>query len=209
MTHTLHRQGTTENLQDDYVVFAMSAKGINDVNSAEQMRKFFQIVSRHNPLNLGDMKTGNTYSQNLEQLETRVQDTSIVHAVYDNLDTVSDVLAELIQADLGLSVVVSGLLEPVRECCSKLGRSPAPHTVEYSLGIWGKKELLPDPAVLEISTMCGHGQVAFNLIKSSVQDIKRGRITSEQAARNLAEVCVCGVFNPLRAAKLLKLMAQK
>jgi len=32
VTHTLHRRGTPENLANDYVVFAMSAKGINAVS---------------------------------------------------------------------------------------------------------------------------------------------------------------------------------
>jgi hypothetical protein len=52
MTHTLHRRGTKENLAKDYVVFAMSAKGINEKDSAEKMRKFLQMAQRYKPVNL-------------------------------------------------------------------------------------------------------------------------------------------------------------
>jgi hypothetical protein len=207
MTHSLHRSGTAENLKNDYVVFAMSAKGFNEAGSAARMRQFFRITRRHNPVNMGDMKTGNWFSLDSSIIEEKIQDTSIVHAVYTDLENVAAVLKDLAEADLGLSIVVSGLTGPVRETCQRLGMSPAPHTVEYSLGIWGKTGLLPGNEVLEVSTMCGHGQVAFRLIEEAVEAVRRGRQTPEQAARQLAEPCVCGIFNPVRAAELIRKMA--
>lgn len=209
MTHTLHRQGTPENLQNDYVVFTMSAKSHNEVGSAAKMQEFLRITRRHRPVNMGDMKTGNWFQVEPEKIETRVQDTSVVHAVFTDIDTVAAVIKELQEADLGLSVVVSGLLGPVRKTCRNLGMTPAPHTVEHSLGVWGKVELLPGKEVLEISTMCGHGMVAFGLIEEAVADVKVGRSTPEEAARKLAGPCVCGIFNPVRAAALLKKMADQ
>ena len=86
---------------------------------------------------------------------------------------------------------------------------PAPHTVEHSLGVWGKTDLLPDEEVLQISTMCGHGMVSFGLIEKAVADVKAGRSTPEQAARELAAPCVCGIFNPTRAAELLREMMKR
>jgi len=208
MTHSLHRSGSVENLENDFVVFAMSAKGVNDSGSAAQMKRFFQIARRHHPANMGDMKTGNWSVIDEKVIENNIQDTSIVHAVYTDIETVTMVLKDLQEADLGLSVVVSGLFGPVHEACRKLDISPSPHTIEYSLGIWGKTGYLPTTDVLEISTMCGHGQVAFRLIQQAVAEIKHGVITPEQAAKRLAEPCVCGIFNPDRAALLLKQMAE-
>jgi hypothetical protein len=208
MTHTLHRVGTHENLKNDYVVFAMSAKGHNELGSAQKMQEFFRITRRHNPVNMGDMKTGNILTLDPEVILDKIQDTSIVHAVYTDLDSVAAVLRDLMEADLGLSIVVSGLNDPVGHTCRKLGLSPSPHTIEYSLGIWGKVDLLPPADVLEVSTMCGHGQVAFRLIEKAAADIKAGRTTPAFAAERLAETCVCGVFNPARAADLLRKMAQ-
>lgn len=205
MTHTLHRRGTPENLANDYVVFAMSAKGINEKDSATKMRQFMQIAQRYNPVNLGDMKTGNTYSVGTEKVMADIKDTSIVHAVFTDLETVAKVVQEVKDADLGMSVVISGLFDSAKECCQKTGL--ALHTVEHSLDIWGKTEKLAPGDVLEVTTMCGHGMVAANLVVSMAEDIKAGRLSPEEAAEELAKQCCCGVFNPVRGAELLGAMA--
>jgi len=109
------------------------------------------------------------------------------------------------EADLGLSVVVSGILDPVNECCQKAGLKR--HTVEFSLGIWGKTEKLPSNDILEITTMCGHAMVSAKLVESMVGDIKKGIKSPHDAAKELTSHCCCGVFNPARATKLLAAMA--
>lgn len=203
MTHTLHRQGTVENLNDDYVILAMSAKGINEERSAEKLREVLRITLRHGPVNMGDMRAGNVFQMDAAEIIERVQDTSIVHAVFHDIHSVAQALKELKEADLGMSVVVSGLFEPVRECCKEGRLKSAPHTVEHSLGVWGRLDLLPESQILEISTMCGHGMVSFNLVKEAAEDVRKGRISPEKAAERLAKPCVCGIFNPARATRLL------
>jgi len=205
MTHTLHRKGTADNLSDDYVLLCIPAKGINEDGSGAKMQEFLRIALRHNPVNIGDIKSGNMYSVGTEKVIAGVQDGTIVHAVYDNPQTVARVLKELREADLGMSVVVSGLFRVVEECCQKAGLKR--HTVEYSLGIWGKTDKLPPEEVLEVTTMCGHGMVATGLVDFLADDVKRGRKSAQDAANELARQCVCGVFNPARAAKLLAAMA--
>ena len=205
MTHTLHRQGTPENLANDYVVFAMSAKGINEKDSANKMRQFMQIAQRYNPVNLGDMKTGNAHSVGTEKVMADIKDTSIVHAVFTDVDTVARVVQEVKDAELGMSVVISGLFDSAKECCQKTGL--ALHTIEHSLDIWGRTEKLGSGDVLEITTMCGHGMVAANLVVSMAEDMKAGRLSPEDAAKELAKQCCCGIFNPVRAAELLEAMA--
>ncbi len=207
MTHTLHRRGTPENLANDYVVFAMSAKGINEKDSATKMRQFMQIAQRYNPVNLGDMKTGNTYSVGTEKVMADIKDTSIVHVVFTDLETVAKVVQEVKDADLGMSVIISGLFDSAKECCQKTGLTL--HTVEHSLDIWGKTEKLTPGDVLEVTTMCGHGMVAANLVVSMAEDIKAGRLSPEEAAEELAKQCCCGIFNPVRAAELLGAMADR
>ncbi|HHY91892.1 MAG TPA: hypothetical protein GX511_00965, partial [Firmicutes bacterium] len=59
MTHTLHRQGTTENLSHDYCVLAISAQGINSAGSGEKLQAIKEIFLKHHPVNLGDIKRGN------------------------------------------------------------------------------------------------------------------------------------------------------
>jgi len=204
MTHTLHRLGNPTNLADDYVVFAMSAKGINEKGSEVALRKFLEIADEYGPINMGDMKTGNFLKVSKEQLLNNIQDVSIVHAVYSDEKKVAALLSHLKKADLGVSIVVSGLFDRVKSIGNEIGVKQ--HTVECSAGIWGKMEKLPSAETLQITTMCGHGMVAANLVAHYVKQIKFGKMTVEEAARNLAQPCECGVFNIERAGKLLKAM---
>ena len=81
------------------------------------------------------------------------------------------------------------------------------HTINQSLGRWGKTERLPADDILEINTMCGHGMVTSNLIEKIVQDVKEKKLSPEEGAEELFKPCMCGIFNPFRAANLLKKMA--
>ncbi len=207
MTHTLHRKGTEESLSNDYVFLCMAAKGINEDGSEDKMREFLRIVLRHNPVNIGDMRTGSMYNASTEDILAKIASTSIVHGVFTDRNTVVKVLRELKEADLGMSVVVSGPFNPVRECCRKAGLRP--HSIDYSAGIWGKNEKLPPQEILEVTTMCGHAMVASDLVKALVHDIKAGVISPEEVGKELAKECECGIFNPVRAAKLLRAMAAK
>lgn len=207
MSHTLHRYGPDKaSLEKDYVVFAIAAQTVNAKGINPEFKVFEQIVRKYNPVNFGDMKTGNEFKLPAEVITAKYADNSIVHAVFTEKETVAAVLKELAEAKLNVSIVVSGLLEETAECCHKAGIEP--HTVEYSLGIMGKTERLPDPAVIEISTMCGHGMVPFNLIKDLADKVGKGRMTAKDAAAKLAGLCHCGVFNPARAEEIITIMTQ-
>ncbi len=205
MTHSLHRRGTRENLSEDYVMLCLPAVGFNDEGHAPKLKKFLEIAVRHDPVNIGTIKLGNMYSHSKEEVIEAAQ--AVVHAVFVKTDQVASVLKDLEEADLGISVVVSGIFEKVDECIEKAGLKH--HTANFSLGIWGKTEKLPSEDVLEIHTMCGHSMIAANLIKSMVEEVKAGTKTPEEAAKVLAPQCACGIFNPARAAKLMAAMATK
>ena len=83
------------------------------------------------------------------------------------------------------------------------------HSVEHSLGIWGAKDRLPEREILEVNTLCGHGLVSFNLIRKMVEYVRLRRLTAKEAAKIMAKCCECGVFNPVRAEKLLEKMVKK
>jgi len=202
MTHTLHRAGELENLEEDFVVFTMSAKTVNAKGSSEKMRRFFDILEKYAFVNYGDMKTGNVLNSGRNTIYEGIQDTSIVHFVFTDREIVRKILAELQEAELGTSIVVSGLVEATGQLCKEVGLKM--HTVEFSGGIHGRVELLPERPVLEITTMCGHGMVASNLVKEMARQVRRGKKTLEEAALELAKPCQCGVFNPKRAEELLK-----
>ena len=199
MTHTLHREGIKE-ASNDYVILAM-VEG-NDPRKLDNLAELFKIVLRNKPLNY----TGKALFPDLtaEQLPQIYKRTKIGMAVFDRREDLFSALREIKDRDLGVSVVVSGLFPHIGEDCKKLGLPM--HTVNYSLGVWGKREKLPDPKVTEITTMCGHGLVSFSLVESLLKEIRRGKKTLEEAADTLARPCVCGVVNPKRAVELLRAM---
>lgn len=207
MTHTLHRQGSKESLDKDYIFLCMAAKGFNEDGADEKMREFLRIMMRHNPVNAGDMRSGNMFNSDMDDILSKVTSTSIVHGVFIDSDTATKVLQELKDADLGMSVVVSGPFDSVDCICEAAGLKP--HSVDFSGGIWGKTEKLPGNDLLEVTTMCGHAMIAANLVKSMADEVKAGRKTADEAAKVLAPQCACGIFNPDRAAKLLTAMAGK
>ena len=206
MTHTLHRVGSVEGLKDDYVVMLMSSKFVNREGSGPKFRRFLQIALDHGALKIGDAGLGNEYYQGDvdKVLENVCERSVVVHAVFKDSDTVARFLKAVKEANFGLSVIVSGLFGEVRAICKKTGLEF--HTVNQSLGRWGRTDKLPSPEILEINTMCGHGMVTLNLIEEIFGNVKKGKCTAEEGAERLFRPCQCGVFNPHRAARLLRSM---
>jgi hypothetical protein len=206
MTNTLHRQGSEESLKNDYIIFAHTAKGITREGSAPKLQEFMRICLKYHPANIGDSKQGNIHQNDIDirKLIASQGDGAGAAAVFTDLDTLQKVLGELIHADLGISINVSGLLEEVQTCCRKAGIER--HSVEHSLGFWGSKDRLPEKEILEFNTMCGHGMVSFSLIRKMIEYVKLRRLTPRKAARIMAKCCECGVFNPIRAERLLEKM---
>ncbi len=93
-------------------------------------------------------------------------------------------------------------LEGVHECCGKSGIQR--HSLEQSLGFWGAKDRLPERDVLEITTLCGHGMVSFNLIRKMMEYVRMRRLTPKKVARIMGKCCECSVFNTDRAERLLE-----
>jgi hypothetical protein len=114
-------------------------------------------------------------------------------------------MASLKKANLGMSVVVSGPFRSVEEACKKTGITP--HSVDYSAGIWGKTEKLARPELLECTTMCGHAMISANLVEDIVKRIKAGVINAREGSIEIGRVCCCGIYNPVRAEKILKKLA--
>ena len=202
MTHTLHRRGDRESLSQDYIVFTMSAKGLNEEGSAERMKQFLGILLKHHPVNYGDMVTGNCHVKSQEEILQNIQSTSIVHGVFTDEQDVVEILKELKESDLGMSVVVTGIHDETEKGCQESGL--AKHTVENSLGIFGQYKKLPADEVLQLTTMCGHGMVPANLVERVLVQIKRGKKTAREGAVELTRPCHCGIYNPMRAERLLE-----
>ncbi len=209
MTNTLHRRGTLTSLKNDYVIFCTMAKGINSKGSGPKIQEFIRICLKYNPVNMGDGYMGNILQEDVgvrKFLADRA-DGEGAAAVFTDLDTLQKVIDELIRADLGISINISGLLDEVQACCRKAGMER--HSVEHSLGVWGAKDRLPEREILEVNTLCGHGMVSFNIIRKMLEYVKLRRLTPKKAANLMAKCCECGAFNPVRAEQLLEKMVKK
>jgi hypothetical protein len=204
MTNTLHRQGKVEDLQHDYVIFATTAPGITREGAAPKLQEFMRICLKHNPVNMGDSKQGNMLQDDIDiqRLIANQKDNAGAGAVFTDLDTLREVMEELIEADLGISINVSGLLDQVQECCHRNGIER--HSVEHSLGFWGATDRLPERELLEFHTLCGHGMVSFSLIRKMIDEVRMRRLSPRKAARIMGKCCECGVFNTARAERLLE-----
>jgi hypothetical protein len=204
VTNTLHRQGNAEELKEDYVIFTTTARGITRDGSAPKIHKFLEICNKYNPVNTGSSKLGSVLQDDVrfQDLIANLKDGATSAAVFTDLDAVQKVPAELIEADLGISINISGLLDGVQECCHK--NHIERHSVEHSLGFWGSRDLLPEREVLELNTLCGHGMVSFNLIRKMYEYIRMRRLTPKEAARIMGKCCECAVFNTTRAEHLLE-----
>jgi hypothetical protein len=221
MTNTLHRYGSAESFSDDFIVFAIPARGVNDANAVEKQRRFLEIARKHNPVNIGDASHGALFHpskelnpsvhwrgrvgngpHDFEQVVSGVSCPTTVSAVFDNADAVVAFIKDLKQADIGLSINISGALDKAQECARRAGLER--HSVEYSLGFFGDTDRMADRQTLELSTMCGHGMLSFSFVRKLVDWVKQGRRTPEEASATLARFCSCGIFNPTRACRLLE-----
>ena len=191
MTHTLHRKGIEKDLKEDYVVLAMFAAGINDNydDSRQKIIRIGEIMNEHKPVNI------------MPERGWRVSAT--ITAAYDDIESVKNVILQLKKEDLGISIVVSGLISEIKNVLLEVGLNI--HTVHFSLGTFGfkKKELLPTDKILEITTMCGHHTVSPQSVTHYVELIKKGKTTIEKAAAKLTRPCVCGIVNTARVVQIL------
>lgn len=206
MTNTLHRQGTVEELKQDYVIFATTARGINRDGSAPKVQEFLRICQKHDPINIGSSRQGSILQDDvdLKELIANLGDGAGAAAVFTDLDTLQNVIADLIEADLGISINVSGLLNGVQQCCQSNGTER--HSVEQSLGFWGSRDRLPEREILAFNTLCGHGLVSFNLIRKMIEYVKLRRLTPKEAAKIMGKCCECAVFNTVLAEQMLEKM---
>ena len=218
MTNTLHRYGDAESFRDDYVVFAIPSRGINDADAVPKLRRFLQIALEFKPVNLGDARHGGALrpsksmnplahwdrdmTPDFQAVVDGVDHSATCAAVFDNRTAAEDFVKRIREEDLGMSVNISTSIDGAEQCCHHAGIPR--HSVGYSLGFEGNTEKLPDAQVLTLSTMCGHGMISHSLAKKMVDFVREGRRTPEQAVTYLARFCSCGVFNPARGCRVLK-----
>ena len=204
MTHSLHREGSPEALERDYVLFVYPSKGFNYKGSAPKVRHLTELIHQSDPVNImaktrrrkinggarpGDAPEGtiiegaNAYcvynGRDMTPVDTIQFDGTRVYSVFNSREKLKEALQKIKEADEGISVVISGNIDSVREIAAEIGIDP--HMVNLSLGIHGRTELLPPADIREFTTMCGHGLVSPHLVRDTIRRLKTGKITEEIA----------------------------
>jgi len=185
----------------------MSARGVNRRGSIPRLRRFLRMSLKYGPVNFGDMRSGSFFTKGPRPLLSGMREDSLLNVVFDSEQALGRFLEELGRARLGLSVVVSGLLERGCRCARKAGL--VPHTFALSLGTWGRTNRLPDTRTMEITTMCGHGLISPAYVRLMAGKAAAGEMSASEAAAELAKPCICGAFNPVRATDLLEKMCRR
>ena len=202
MTHSLHRSGDIESQKKDFNWFMYQTKGVNDVGIKPKALAFIAAAEAVGSENWGDVKTGPITRFSSEEIRDNISDKSRIRGVFTRREQVIEFLKNIKEQALGQSVVITGVLSEVLPACQAAGVTP--HSINYSLGVWGKKELLPDEVTLSITTMCGHHMIPPKFVKHVMQQVGADRMTPEEGAAKLSNFCYCGIFNQVRCAEIIK-----
>ena len=221
MTHTLHRTGDVDSLACDYVVQIMGSKDkggknvylhpINKLEIGPFIGKWAVFFLQFIP----------DFTLKFEKiLRNKVDFHPIFRTIHrfllfkfilknfvviESKDELIEYIKKLKDMDLGMSVTVSGLFSEVFDVLHCIGLRP--HTVQFSLGVFGRIELLPQKKILEITTMCGHNMVSFELVKNLVIKIKQNTMSTDMAAELISKQCPCTAINKSRTIKILTQLA--
>lgn len=207
MTHSLHRSGDIESQKRDFNWFMYQTKGVNDVNIKPKALEFIAVAEALGSENWGDVKTGPITRFSSAEIREKITDKSRIRGVFTRREQVVDFLRRIKEKDLGQSVVITGVLSEVLPACKEAGVTP--HSINYSLGVWGRKEKLPDDITLSITTMCGHHMIPPKFVKHIMTQVENGRMTPEQGAIRLSDFCYCGIFNQVRCAEIIRKETEK
>jgi hypothetical protein len=204
MSHALHRHGTAEQLQNDYTFYARASRFVNREGCGPKLRKILSIVlEEKNLVNFGSSHAGKSREAGLipEEYAKTLDKAYGVAGCFSDKEAVRSILKKLKEADTGISFVISGLIDEVVKIAKEVGVKP--HTAFLSLGVHGKRALLPEEEVLQITTMCGHHQIGTRLTRAVVERVKAGKMTPEAGSHLLAQPCPCGIFNTRRSTAIL------
>src|SRR5512136_1691958 len=113
MSHSLHRYGTVENLQNDYTMYARTSRYVNREGCGPKLRKILDIFLSEQPVNFGSSHAGKSYKAGLDaKAYAQTLDKAYgVACCFSSREAIRGVLRKLKEADTGISIVVSGLID--------------------------------------------------------------------------------------------------
>lgn len=203
MTHSLHRRGSIESLRGDYVMIVRTSK-VNKEITAPRLGKVAEIIFEVGVSNTGSsvLETNVPLGLDPADFTRRISTAHGLLCSFSSKEKLAEVLRRLKEADLGISITVSGLIDEVIPLARELGIKP--HTINLSMGILGKTDKLAEEDVLEFTTMCGHALISANLVRKGIKDVACGIKTPREASMMIGTPCVCGIYNLDRSDILLR-----
>jgi hypothetical protein len=205
VTHSLHRSGDLESQKKDFCWFMYQTKGVNDKDIRDRALAYIAAAEAADSENWGDVKTGPITRFSSQHIKERISDKSRLRGVFTNKEQIVKFLRDIKSKDLGMSCVIAGVLSEVLPACKEAG--VVPHSINYSLGVWGNKKRLPDEKTLSITTMCGHHMIPPKFVEYIQKKVNKGKLTPDEGALELSNFCYCGIFNQVRCAEILKVSA--
>jgi hypothetical protein len=191
-------------LNEEYILFVYPARGFNYDGSGPKVKRLGEMLFHQGPANL----LVTTLRRNMysgippEEILNSIKDGAKIFCVFTDKEKIKNALTQIKEMDEGISIVVSGVIDRVREVAADVGIEP--HTINISLGIHGRTDRLPPADIRQFTTMCGHGMVSPNLIRDLFRRVRTGKLNLWEASLIAAAPCSCGIFNPRRSAEMLK-----
>jgi hypothetical protein len=207
MTHSLHREGKVESLEKDYAVFIYPARGFNYKGCVPRVRRLVEIVYQTEPANM----IATTLRKNLysgvkpDDVLDSIKEGCRVFSVFNGRDKIKKLMERFKEADQGISIVISGLIDKVRDIAAEVGLNP--HTINLSIGVHGNTTILPPADIRQFTTMCGHGMVSPHLVRDVIRRVKTRKVNMWDGSLTLAEPCSCGIYNPYRSEEMIAELA--
>ena len=202
MTHTLLRTGGVGSQKKEFCWLVHQTKGVNDQDCVRKMLEYIAVIEAVGGDNWGDKKSGSVLQVGSQIIKDNLKDNSHVGGVFSRRDMAVAFVREVAAKELGFSVILSGVLSEIAGICAEAGI--VPDSANFSLGVWGRKDKLPDEKTLAITTMCGHHNVPRKFVEWVQQQVDEGSLSADEGARRLASFCYCGMFNPVRCAGILR-----
>ena len=207
MSHSLHRSGTEENLQNDYTFYARSSRYVNRKGCGLKLHKIFDVMLSEAPVNYGHSERSLKSGLSIEEYADSLDNASGICGCFSDKRILKSFLIKYRQAQTGISLVISGLIDEIVKLAEALDLKP--HTAFLSLGGHGKKVLLPEDKILEITAMRGHGMVSSQLVTAVAIKVRSGEMSLREGADQLAQPCPCGIFNTDRCQALISQLADE
>ena len=125
MTHSLHREGSIESLKKDYAPFVYPARGFNYEGSGPKLRRLAELLYTQSPANMliSSLRV-NLYSKvPHEEILASIKDGTKMYSVFKSREQLKETLIRIKEMDEGISIMVSGLIDEVREIAAEAGLS--------------------------------------------------------------------------------------